>query len=135
MRLWVLSASQALCCRRRRLKSLLQRTAGDERLHCRVKCLLRYFISGRIQRAFSPQRFSGRRQRFRVCLGLQPRYLTLRPRYIRNLHADFRNHLRGLQALLLFLFVKDRTDAVVGMLRIAAQVSQALLLAGLIVVT
>lgn len=43
------------------------------------------------------------------------RNLAVGARNIRNLIADIANHLRGLQAFLLFLFVKDRADAAVGM--------------------
>ncbi|MCW0355755.1 hypothetical protein NB716_004549 [Pantoea ananatis] len=40
---------------------------------------------------------------------------------IAHLTANLANHLRGLQPLLFFLFVKDRADAVVGMRRVTTQ--------------
>jgi hypothetical protein len=54
--------------------------------------------------------FSGRLQRRRVLLRLQARYLTLRPRNIPRLAADFPYQLRRLQPVLLLLFIKDNSQ-------------------------
>ena len=60
------------------------------------------------------------------------RNLAVSARNIRNLIADFANHLRGLQAFLLFLFVKDRVDAAVGMVSVTAERADVLLLVSLV---
>ncbi|HCK7163159.1 TPA: hypothetical protein N0X11_004945, partial [Enterobacter roggenkampii] len=60
------------------------------------------------------------------------RNLAVSARNIRNLIADLANHLRGLQAFLLFLFVKDRVDAAVGMVSVTAERADVLLLVSLV---
>ncbi|EKN3879560.1 TPA: hypothetical protein ACPZRZ_002651 [Yersinia enterocolitica] len=61
-------------------------------------------------------------QRFFFC------YLTLRARNIGNLIAYLPDQIDFAQAVLLFLFIEDRGEGVVGVFDVAAQVSDILLL-------
>lgn len=58
--------------------------------------------------------------------------LPLRTRNIRYLPANLTNQLRFFKPVLLLLLVEDRPDAAVGIVRIPAQVSDILLLVGLV---
>ncbi|MHA6310955.1 hypothetical protein ACX3P5_06905 [Pantoea sp. S-LA4] len=104
-----IASGQPLYHCRGRLHSSLQRRTRAERLHRRVVGLLRH-VRIRERLVGRGELFSGRLQRRRVLLRLQARYLTLRPRNIPRLAADFRYQLRRLQPVRLLLFIKDNSQ-------------------------
>ncbi|CNI79651.1 Uncharacterised protein [Yersinia intermedia] len=101
------------CC----LKTLLQRTAGAVFLHFGFVffCLTQGFRIA-FQRRIGLQR------------GFQTDDIPLRARDIHRLTTNLANKLRFSQPVLLFLLIKDRADAAVGVVGITAQVIDILLL-------
>ena len=63
---------------------------------------------------------------------LQPVQVTLRPGNIRHLATNVADHPNRVQAVLLFLLVEDRADAVVSMFGVATQFGHVLLLVCLV---
>ncbi len=130
--LQVTPAGQRLNGRRRRLRRPLQVTAGTVRRHHRlvIRRLCQIFP------VFIPRRVGVViRRAVHFAAGFRGTHradFTFGADNVHHLRAQFTDHLRRLQPLLLFLLVKYRTQRITGVCHITAQAADVLLLTGLI---